>query len=474
MTRPNHSIIINGSVSAGFESLKALFEKEMHEKAEDAAQLCIYHQGRKVVDLWASVNNDESFGSNSLMTVFSSGKAIECLAIAYLVDRGLLTYDDKIADHWPEFGQYGKENTSIADLMRHEAGLQTLSEMLQPEDLWPENLSKNTVGRIIENQQISLPQNPMHRRKYHALSHGWVVNELFRRVDPKGRTLGQYLREEISTPLAADIYVGLRDEELARKRPLKTHSFSMQFFEGLKPAKFRKKVACSTYDMLEMMLEVMRSLLKKRRLKKRKSMDTTQNRGDATKPIITAAKTPIAGMIKDPKQMFSFCDRAEVVKGESSSFAANCSASGIAKVAGMMAMGGRLEGREYFGAQSWKALHAEPTLKPMGVGDGTNFTQGGLNLFTMAGKRATKTNKRQSAGREGFYGWRGTGGSIFEWHPELKLGFGFVPNSMHIFDTFNERGKIYQVEAIRCVERLHEQALKGKKNKEINSTLIEE
>ena len=29
----------------------------------------------------------------------------------------------RIADYWPEFGQKGKEKTTVADLMRHEVGL---------------------------------------------------------------------------------------------------------------------------------------------------------------------------------------------------------------------------------------------------------------------------------------------------------------------------------------------------------------
>jgi len=33
--------------------------------------------------------------------------------------------------------------------------------------------------------------------------------------------------------------------------------------------------------------------------------------------------------------------------------------------------------------------------------------------------------------REGYFGWFGYGGSIMQWHPELKIGFAFV-----IFEKF--------------------------------------
>ena len=47
-----------GEVSPGFESVKSLFEGEMRTMAEENAQLCVYHRGKKVVDLWGSVVGD--------------------------------------------------------------------------------------------------------------------------------------------------------------------------------------------------------------------------------------------------------------------------------------------------------------------------------------------------------------------------------------------------------------------------------
>ena len=95
----------------------------MNTMAERNTQLCVYYRGERVVDLWASAIDDGSFSADSLVNVFSSGKSLEALAIASLVDKGLLNYDDKITQHWPEFGANGKAGLTIADLMRHEAGL---------------------------------------------------------------------------------------------------------------------------------------------------------------------------------------------------------------------------------------------------------------------------------------------------------------------------------------------------------------
>ena len=56
-----------------------------------------------------------------------------------------------------------------------------------------------------------------------------------------------------------------------------------------------------------------------------------------------------------------------------------------------------------------------------------------------------------NAGREGFYGWMGFGGSVFQWHPEKRIGFAFVPTSLHGLDFLNERAKAYQAALLACV-----------------------
>ena len=80
----------------------------------------------------------------------------------------------------------------------------------------------------------------------------------------------------------------------------------------------------------------------------------------------------------------------------------------------------------------------------------TRFTKGGVNLYQTL-PDATKAEKNLNHNREGFYGWMGYGGSLFQWHPELKIGFAFVPTSLHWFDFDNVRGAKLQKIVIECV-----------------------
>ncbi len=95
MTNQNEDIEINGTVAPGFESVKALFEKNMRTLQERDNQLCVYHQGNRVVDLWASADANAAFSPDSLINVFSSGKSLEAIAMASLVSKGLLDYNIK-------------------------------------------------------------------------------------------------------------------------------------------------------------------------------------------------------------------------------------------------------------------------------------------------------------------------------------------------------------------------------------------
>ena len=48
--------------------------------------------------------------------------------MAILRDKGLLSYDEKVATYWPEFAQAGKQDITVKDVLRHEANLENLEE----------------------------------------------------------------------------------------------------------------------------------------------------------------------------------------------------------------------------------------------------------------------------------------------------------------------------------------------------------
>ncbi|HIF94283.1 MAG TPA: class A beta-lactamase-related serine hydrolase [Myxococcales bacterium] len=418
---------IQGTVMPGFESVKQVYENELQTMAEKNTQLCVYYKGERVVDLWASATDDPEFSSDSIVNIFSSGKSLEAIAIASLVSQGLLEYKAKIADYWPEFGANGKGDLTVADLMRHEGGMAAFNTSIDPEDLLTENIKQNRIGKLIEGHPLKFRNGNGSKREYHAITRGWIVNELFRRVDPKCRTVGEYLREEISDPLEVDAIIGVKEDELSRISKVWALGFLFQFLQSLKPKVLGRKIKHSFFQILGRLLRVLPSI-----------------RNATTR----SAPAPYKGM-----KEIAFFNEPIVARGETPSAAANCSARALAKIAAMMSAKGIWAEREYLSQSAWNAMHEDPIEADMGFST-SNFTQGGVNLFIEADANSTELHRAFNVGREGFYGWMGLGGSLFQWHPRHEIGFGFVPTSLHVVDILNERGKVYQAEVLRCVERL--------------------
>ena len=420
---------IQGSVSPEFEPVKQLFEQQMSTMAERQAQLCVYHRGKKVVDLWADLTGGNDYGADSIANVFSSGKSLEAIAVASLVDQRLLSYETKITDYWPEFGANGKDGLTVADLMRHEAGLSNFDTSLDMQDLFRENIKQNTIGRIIEQQSLNYAAANGGKRQYHALTRGWIVNELFRRVDPQGRTIGEFLREDISGPLDADVVIGVTEEERGRIAAVEALGFGKHLRHSLVPGALRRRVVHSGFQLGGRLMRVMPLLFR--------------NRKGAPPPPFSASSNAL-----------DFFTNPDFATGETPSANANCSARGLAKIAAMMAAKGTFEGRQYLSEDAWQAMHEHPVKANMGGLLTTRFTQGGVDQYIPCTPDTPRLERDLNEGREGFVGWMGLGGSIFQWHPELDIGFGFVPTSLHVLDLLNERGKRYQAEVLSCAQKL--------------------
>ena len=232
-----NQVLVQGTVAPGFEPVRQLFKENFLKGFEKSAQLCVYVAEEKVVDIWGSVEYCSEFGPDTLVNVFSSSKSLTSIALAKLIDTGAISYDTKIEAIWPEFTTNGKVGGKISDLMRHELGIPTLDRALDHDDVLRENIKQNKIGKIIEEQIFKDP--PGTAREYHFFTRGWIANEIFRRCEESGRTIGEYLRAEIAEKLGADVYIGLTDEELENIADLTIISPIFVALQGLLPRQHR-------------------------------------------------------------------------------------------------------------------------------------------------------------------------------------------------------------------------------------------
>ena len=362
-----------GFVAPGFESVKEMFENNFSRGAEESCQLCVYVGEEMVVDLWCSKRTDTNYSGDTLTNVFSSTKSLTAIAMAALVDKGLINYSDKIASHWEEFGQNDKGELTIADLMRHEAGLATFEAPFDVSCTSREKIKQNALGEIIARQSLYYREGE--RREYHAVTRGWIANEIFRRAHPSGSTIGEHLQAEVAGPLGADVFVGVPDNKLDVYAPVHEFKIGRVFSGSMNP---RNTSVDISFGELMAVLNVWRKHFSDGRNKK--------------------LFLPIDG--KDYGSTSGLFNLPVMRQGESSSVNGNCSARGLAKVAAAMAGGGTFRGVQILSQQAWESLHAAPTAGNI-VGMPTMFTQGGLGKF----------GEHNGIDVEGFYGWMGYGQS---------------------------------------------------------------
>ncbi len=200
------SHIIEGHVSAGFETVREAFADNFARRGELGGACCVYHRGEKVVDLWGGIRNKqthEPWEQNTMVIVYSASKGLAAMTLAVAHSRGWLDYEERVSAYWPEFAQHGKERITVRQLLAHQAGLFAFDEPVDRDVV----ADLDRLAVVMARQKPTW--EPGTRQAYHAITLGFYEGELLRRVDPRHRSLGQFFQDEIASPLGLDVYIRL-------------------------------------------------------------------------------------------------------------------------------------------------------------------------------------------------------------------------------------------------------------------------
>ncbi len=208
MSIPFSSSVQSGSLfgfyDPKFERVAEAFEKNYNERNELGASVCVTLDGDTVVDLWggtARADSGKGWESNTLSVVWSSTKGAVSFCAHVLASSGRLDLDALVTDYWPEYGQNGKASTSVKMLLSHQSGVCAVSESL-PLGAYAD---WDLMVQAIERQKPFF--EPGTAQGYQALTYGWLVGELIRRIS--GQSLGNFFRQAIAEPLGIDFWIGL-------------------------------------------------------------------------------------------------------------------------------------------------------------------------------------------------------------------------------------------------------------------------
>jgi len=204
-----------GKCDDRFEGVRAALARNLDSGEELGASLVLDIDGDIVVDLWGGFADEARtvpWSEHTITNVWSSTKTVTSLAALMLVDRGELDLDAPVARYWPEFAAQGKQDVLVRHIMSHSSGVSGLDQPAVAEDLY----DWATATSRMAAQAPWWP--PGTASGYHALNYGHLVGEMVRRIS--GKTLKQFVAEEIAGPLGADFQIGAAESDWDRISPV--------------------------------------------------------------------------------------------------------------------------------------------------------------------------------------------------------------------------------------------------------------
>ncbi|KAI8065853.1 beta-lactamase/transpeptidase-like protein [Gongronella butleri] len=375
---------VQGHVDPAYDEVRRIFQHNLDSGEDVGAGVAVYVRNQLVVNLqggWQQLSPRVPYSDNTLQLVYSSTKMLAYIVTAQFVQKGLLDYDTPIAHYWPEFAQGNKENVTVADLLQHAGGVGYLDTPLSFQDA----IDRETFSAILASQEHNF--RGARTRAYHAVTGGWYLNEIIRRVDPQGRTIGQIAETDLRAAYGVEWHLAPGHEYDARIAEL-----------------YRIPLVRRVKDLVAILLSGNQGYM----------TDLLQKNSVAYKTIVQS--TP------DQVPIFSV-HKSHVRQVEGPSYNGYTNAYSIAKLAAMMANRGRavvpgepdlLDDATYTASTRPGPLEYDIIIKkPMPI------LKGGFSV-----------DEERAIDGVVFTGWTGAGGSVFYWNEEYQIGFGYVTNAI--------------------------------------------
>ena len=201
---------INGSCTPKFVGVRDAFERNFvlaQRGRRSRRSVGGWRPRRQPVGRLGRRGRTRPWQENTLTTVLSGTKGLTSTCVHQLADRGELDLHAPVARYWPEFGQAGKQDITLAMVMSHRSGVIGPRTRMS----WERVADWDFVC-----EQLRRPSRGGARNRA-GLSHDHVRFHPRRGVPPGHRShVGQYLRTEIAEPLGADVHIGLSPAEQRR------------------------------------------------------------------------------------------------------------------------------------------------------------------------------------------------------------------------------------------------------------------
>ena len=394
---------VEGYCDPKFEKIKTVFSKAIVSGHELGASLAIEYKGEMVVNLFGGykdANRKQPWEQKTWVNVFSVTKAVTATCIAKLIDEGKLDFNEKVSTYWPEYGKNGKENTKVSDFLCHRAGMFGFSDGL-PITNWTK---WEHFTNALQNQKPL--RKPGSSQGYHALTYGWLVGEILKRVD--GRTVGKYFEEEIAIPFGIDFKIGLTHED----------------FDKCADMVMMERDVAGTFPLER--IKYVPSFLLPRKLKNLKNAIIE---GDFYLAFQSLAQGAGLRGVNDPEWR---CAEIPSANGHGS-------AEGLAKLFGILSSGGSRDGKKIISPETLDIITTKFSNGPDTVLMGADAAFG-LGYMLHHKKARIEESTRYS---KGYFGHAGIGGAVAYGDKDKDLGYAFICNKEHkVLDLYKTSNQI--------------------------------
>lgn len=194
---------IHSRCAPAFAEVEQVFRFNFEHDIEVGASFCAYVGGERVVDLWGGHKDRERtslWQENTLVNLYSTTKGLSCIALAALLDEGVVDVGMQVRELWPEL-LAAQDGLTLGQMLSHQGGLAGLNAPITTADLynWPKMIA------LLEQQEpLWTPGTDV---GYHAMTWGYLLGEIVRRAS--GQTLAQVFRERVVEPLQADVHLAM-------------------------------------------------------------------------------------------------------------------------------------------------------------------------------------------------------------------------------------------------------------------------
>ena len=432
------------TVANGYEAVVDAFVETLQEGRETGLQFAAFVNGELVVDLCGGTmvpppkndnkENDTLLTCDTYSCVWSSSKVITSIVMAWLVDQGRLEYGDTIQKHWPEFTGGGKEYLTVAQLLKHAAGLHnipTKPNPIQMKDMWPDNIiNEGGMSKILEGMECQFPRPRSKKLTYHGITQGWILNEIAHRVDAQHRTIGKILRDEFTIPL------NIQDE----------------CFLGL-PAELSDPSTNPKLRLLDPSPSILWVICNK--LCQWLHVPTTVQWGF---PVVYTAfvthralywTTPKAFVNPQKLTFYDLTNSPDYFQGETPAANILSSARALATIANALATGNSSIFRNDVKTLVHEKIVQHEETKNLMPGSKATFNDGGFCVMSL-----DKTIVPTVPGAPYSLGWFGFNGSLLGFHPNGDFAVAFQPTS---YNELNPKARVHKMtEALmKCARNIH-------------------